>query len=117
MLIVLRLSGSHAAIRLTISLSAHACVLILHRESEQCVSASCYRCRVDLDQPKRPVTAGGKSYLKSLSLARLKKYVDAYNIKVEGILEKDELISRIIASRVSWAYDLGSPLGLMWFAP
>ncbi|ETW77980.1 hypothetical protein HETIRDRAFT_435892 [Heterobasidion irregulare TC 32-1] len=45
------------------------------------------------------ITAGGKSYLKGLSLARLKKYVDAYNIKVEGILEKDELISRIIASR------------------
>jgi len=38
--------------------------------------------------------------LRSLSLARLKRYVDAYNIKAEGVLEKDDLIEKIIAIRV-----------------
>ncbi|THH17551.1 hypothetical protein EW146_g3275 [Bondarzewia mesenterica] len=45
------------------------------------------------------ITAGSKAYMKSLSLARLRKYVNAYNIKVDGVLEKDELIARIILSR------------------
>jgi len=39
--------------------------------------------------------------LRKLSLARLKKYVDAYNISADGVLEKDDLIERIIAVRVS----------------
>jgi hypothetical protein len=34
-------------------------------------------------------------------LARLKKYVDAYNIGADGVIEKDDLIQRIIAIRVS----------------
>jgi 5'(3')-deoxyribonucleotidase len=38
--------------------------------------------------------------LRSLSLARLKRYVDAYNIKADGVLEKDDLIEKIIAIRV-----------------
>ncbi|KAH9003453.1 hypothetical protein EDB86DRAFT_3217998 [Lactarius hatsudake] len=46
------------------------------------------------------ITAGGRNYLRGLSLARLKKYVDAYNIKTEGVLEKDDLIEKIIAVRV-----------------
>jgi hypothetical protein len=54
-----------------------------------------------LDQERRSVTAGGRSYLRSLSLTRLKKYVDAYNIKTDGVLEKDDLIEKIIAARVS----------------
>ncbi|KAI9458611.1 hypothetical protein BJY52DRAFT_1119501 [Lactarius psammicola] len=45
------------------------------------------------------ITAGGRNYLRGLSLARLKKYVDAYNIKTEGVLEKDDLIEKIIAAR------------------
>ncbi|KAI0261645.1 hypothetical protein BC834DRAFT_1028181 [Gloeopeniophorella convolvens] len=45
------------------------------------------------------ITAGGRNYLRNLSLARLKKYVDAYSIKTEGVLEKDDLIARIIAAR------------------
>ncbi|KAI0298735.1 hypothetical protein B0F90DRAFT_1810874 [Multifurca ochricompacta] len=45
------------------------------------------------------ITAGGRTYLRSLSLARLKKYVDAYNIKTDGVLEKDDLIEKIIAAR------------------
>ncbi|KAH9962922.1 hypothetical protein BC827DRAFT_1129739 [Russula dissimulans] len=47
------------------------------------------------------ITAGGRGYLRKLSLARLKKYVDAYNIKADGVLEKDDLIERIMALRVS----------------
>jgi hypothetical protein len=39
--------------------------------------------------------------LRHLSLARLKKYVDAYNIRADGVIEKDDLIERIIAIRVS----------------
>lgn len=34
-------------------------------------------------------------------MARLKKYVDAYNIGADGVLEKDDLIERIISLRVS----------------
>ncbi|KAH9973821.1 hypothetical protein BGW80DRAFT_1306599 [Lactifluus volemus] len=45
------------------------------------------------------ITAGGRSYLRNLSLARLKKYVDAYSIKTDGVLEKDDLIEKIIAVR------------------
>lgn len=45
------------------------------------------------------ITAGGRAYLRNLSLARLKKYVDAYNIGADGVLEKDDLIERIISVR------------------
>ncbi|KAH9985499.1 hypothetical protein BJV77DRAFT_1061968 [Russula vinacea] len=45
------------------------------------------------------ITAGGRAYLRNISLARLKKYVDAYNIRADGVLEKDDLIERIIAAR------------------
>jgi len=47
------------------------------------------------------ITAGGRGYLRNLSLARLKKYVDAYNIKADDVIEKDDLIERIMALRVS----------------
>ena len=53
------------------------------------------------DQERRLVTAGGRSYLRNLALTRLKKYVDAYNIKTDRVLEKDDLIEKIIAARVS----------------
>ncbi|TFY70789.1 hypothetical protein EVG20_g2220 [Dentipellis fragilis] len=45
------------------------------------------------------ITAGGRSYLKGLPLARLKRYADAYNIKVDGVLEKDDLVQRIMSVR------------------
>ncbi|KAI0296377.1 hypothetical protein BC826DRAFT_1091102 [Russula brevipes] len=47
------------------------------------------------------ITAGGRTYLRNLSLARLKKYVNAYNISADGVLEKDDLIERIMAARPS----------------
>ena len=34
-------------------------------------------------------------------MTRLKKYVDAYNITTDGVLEKDDLIEKILAARVS----------------
>lgn len=48
------------------------------------------------------MTAGGKSHLKLLPLARLKKYANAYNIKVNGVLEKDDLINALISVRVGF---------------
>ena len=57
------------------------------------------------------VTAGGRTYLRKISLARLKRYVDAYNIKAEGVLEKDDLIEKIIAIRVcASSYTIASVL-------
>lgn len=47
------------------------------------------------------VTAGGKGYLRTMSLSRLKNYVQAYNIKIgRDVLEKDDIIDAIIAARV-----------------
>jgi hypothetical protein len=46
--------------------------------------------------------------LRNLSLARLKKYVDAYNIRADGVLEKDDLIERIIAVRVCASSNIAS---------
>ncbi|KZT65308.1 hypothetical protein DAEQUDRAFT_731575 [Daedalea quercina L-15889] len=45
------------------------------------------------------ITAGGKSYLRSLPLAKLKKYANAYSIKVNGVLEKDDLVDALISAR------------------
>lgn len=47
------------------------------------------------------VTAGGRGYLKSLSLAKLKKYITAYNINTDRAVEKDDLIDAVIAAKVS----------------
>ncbi|KAF9010147.1 hypothetical protein BDQ17DRAFT_1388134 [Cyathus striatus] len=45
------------------------------------------------------ITAGGKSYLKSLPLSKLKRYITAYNIKINGAVEKDDLIEAIVTAR------------------
>ncbi|VDC00168.1 unnamed protein product [Peniophora sp. CBMAI 1063] len=45
------------------------------------------------------ITAGGRNYLRSLPLSRLKRYVTAYNIKTPPVLEKDDLIEAIIKAR------------------
>ena len=46
------------------------------------------------------VTAGGKSYLKSLPLAKLRKYANAYNISIDHAVEKDDVIEAIINAKV-----------------
>ncbi|EGN92843.1 hypothetical protein SERLA73DRAFT_190389 [Serpula lacrymans var. lacrymans S7.3] len=48
------------------------------------------------------ITASGKTHLKSMPLAKLKKYVDVYNIKVNGAIEKQDLIDSIIAVRTAY---------------
>ena len=47
------------------------------------------------------VTAGSRNYLKSLSLGKLKKYADAYNLRFDQIIEKDDLVDRLMSYRVS----------------
>lgn len=47
------------------------------------------------------VTAGSKNYLMSLSLGKLKKYADAYNLRFDQIIEKDDLVDKLISYRVS----------------
>lgn len=49
----------------------------------------------------KPVTASGRSHLKSLPLAKLKKYINTYNIRIERAVEKEDLIDAILAVRVS----------------
>lgn len=46
------------------------------------------------------VTAAGKGQLRGYSLAKLKKYAKDYSINVNGVIEKDDLIDRLIAARV-----------------
>lgn len=46
-------------------------------------------------------TAGSRNYLKSLSLGKLKKYADAYNLRSDQIIEKDDLVDKLMAYRVS----------------
>ncbi|KAJ6595780.1 hypothetical protein DFH09DRAFT_1135617 [Mycena vulgaris] len=45
------------------------------------------------------ITAGGRGHLKSLPLAKLKKYINAYNIKADRAVEKDDLIDAILAAK------------------
>nr|GAT52958.1 RING-finger domain-containing protein [Mycena chlorophos] len=46
------------------------------------------------------ITAGGRGLLRSLTLAKLKKYISAYNIKgAERAVEKDDLINAILAAK------------------
>ncbi|TFK49093.1 hypothetical protein OE88DRAFT_466214 [Heliocybe sulcata] len=45
------------------------------------------------------ITAAGRAKLRSLPLAKLKKYINAYNLKANGAVEKDDLIDVIISAR------------------
>ncbi|KAJ7064841.1 hypothetical protein C8F01DRAFT_1128398, partial [Mycena amicta] len=48
------------------------------------------------------ITAGGRGHLRSLTLAKLRKYISAYNIKgAERAVEKDDLIEAILAAKGS----------------
>ncbi|KDQ58735.1 hypothetical protein JAAARDRAFT_176824 [Jaapia argillacea MUCL 33604] len=47
------------------------------------------------------MTATGKARLRSLPLAKLKRYLDAYHIQTKGAIEKDDLIDVMIKSRES----------------
>ncbi|EKM58134.1 uncharacterized protein PHACADRAFT_182515 [Phanerochaete carnosa HHB-10118-sp] len=45
------------------------------------------------------ITAAGKGQLRKYSLAKLRKYAKDYDINVNGVIEKDDLIDKIIAAR------------------
>ncbi|KAJ2914817.1 hypothetical protein MD484_g5616, partial [Candolleomyces efflorescens] len=46
------------------------------------------------------ITAGGKNQLKSLPIGRLRKYANAYDIRIDRAVEKDDIIDAIVAARV-----------------
>jgi hypothetical protein len=50
---------------------------------------------------KAIVTAAGRNQLKAMTLAKLKRYINAYNIRIDRAVEKDDLIDAIIMARVS----------------
>ncbi|KAJ3744984.1 hypothetical protein DFH05DRAFT_1396808 [Lentinula detonsa] len=46
------------------------------------------------------ITASGKGALKSLPLAKLRKYAGAYNIRIDHAVEKDDVIDALLAARL-----------------
>ena len=46
------------------------------------------------------VTAGGKDHLKSLPLSKLVEYANAYNIRIDHVIEKEDVIEAILSVRV-----------------
>ncbi|KAG7094046.1 hypothetical protein E1B28_007667 [Marasmius oreades] len=46
-----------------------------------------------------PITAAGRGQLRSLPLSKLKKYAGAYNIPIDGAVEKDDVINTLFAIR------------------
>jgi hypothetical protein len=82
-------------------------VLLLHRFPEQCVPLERFSFNSTRELYVVTVTAGGKSYLRTLSLTKLNKYADSYNIRaLQHAIEKDDLIDAIISTRVrlSWIF-------------
>jgi hypothetical protein len=49
----------------------------------------------------RSVTAGGRKYLKSLPLGKLRQYAASYGIATNRAVEKDDIIDAVVAARVS----------------
>ena len=53
------------------------------------------------------VTAGGKGYLRTLSLAKLKNYMQSYGMRLgPDVLEKEDVIDAVINARVSFMRSL-----------
>lgn len=48
-----------------------------------------------------PVTTLGRSQLRSLPLAKLRRYISAYNIPVKNPVDKNDLVDAALAARVS----------------
>ena len=62
------------------------------------------RSGASVDAREHTVTAAGRGQLRALPLGRLRKYVEAYNIKVNGAIEKDDYIDHIISARVRYGH-------------
>ncbi|KAG6377421.1 hypothetical protein JVT61DRAFT_15223 [Boletus reticuloceps] len=62
---------------------------------------NCVRLYFLLLQPheRQPVTALSRAQLRSLPLAKLKRYIDAYNISVRNPVDKNDLVDVIVATR------------------
>ncbi|KDR80134.1 hypothetical protein GALMADRAFT_242382 [Galerina marginata CBS 339.88] len=45
------------------------------------------------------ITAAGRQQLKAMSLAKLKKYIAVYNIKIDRAVEEDDLVDAILGAR------------------
>jgi len=54
---------------------------------------------------KATVTAAGRNQLKAMSLGKLKRYLNVYNIRIDRAVEKDDLIDAITTARVSSLVD------------
>lgn len=79
---------------------------VLHTLLEQYVTPATvahYALECTPDLCKHPVTAKSKDQLKKVALATLKEYASAYQISVNNVVEKDELIDRLVSARVSKA--------------
>ena len=46
------------------------------------------------------VTAAGKNYLKSLPLSKLRKYANAYDVRIDHAIEKEDVIEAVLSARV-----------------
>lgn len=73
---------------------------VLHRVLEQYAFS---RSPELLAGPYHPhlVTAASRFTLRTLPLAKLKNYANAYNIKTTGAVEKDDVVDAIMRARVS----------------
>ena len=106
-----RLSGSNAATewhrcKQHKRVRPYACMRLLCRDVAKYVALSLSHGGQEGVEGPGIVTASGKGQLKQLPMAKLKQYAKAYNIDVSGLLEKDEFIDRLIATRVSHAFVL-----------
>ncbi|TEB34417.1 hypothetical protein FA13DRAFT_1626346 [Coprinellus micaceus] len=45
------------------------------------------------------ITAGGRSHLKTLPIAKLRKYANAYDINITRAVEKDDIIDALVSTR------------------
>ncbi|KAF8345288.1 hypothetical protein F5887DRAFT_885155 [Amanita rubescens] len=45
------------------------------------------------------ITAAGKNYLKSLPLSKLRKYANAYDVRIDHAIEKEDVIEAVLSAR------------------
>ena len=80
------------------------CAFCVQFLTSMCSVSVTRQCLFPYDLISRPllVTAGGKAYLRTQSIARLKAYIQAYGLRLGGnVIEKDDVIDAIMAVRVS----------------
>ncbi|KAF7325909.1 RING-finger domain-containing protein [Mycena kentingensis (nom. inval.)] len=89
--------------------SLSVCALDLHRLSSECVAD--WFPSASSDCERLVATIGGRGHLRTLTLAKLKKYIAAYNFEgADRAVEKDDLIA-ILAAKVC-VFDIVERLGV-----